>query len=169
MLIRGVAIWLYSNLLLHLVSKFVTMAQLVVRLPGRYEVVGSNTCWCVRFSADNIPVLSGRLVYIKRCLKYTKASIKTFGDEENHWRKPKNIEINNAWWSIENRTTVWLKLKWGNIKAETSRERYKSALHMRLKNCSKRTSKRQAFSSTEPGKQRMGWTGTLKARPRRDF
>ena len=38
------------------------MAQLVVRLPGRHEVVGSNPCRCVTFLAESIPVLSGRLV-----------------------------------------------------------------------------------------------------------
>ena len=38
------------------------MAQLVVCLPGRHEVVGSNPCCCVTFLAENIPVLSGRLV-----------------------------------------------------------------------------------------------------------
>ena len=37
-------------------------AQLVVHLSGRHEVVGSNPCWCVTFLAENIPVLSGRLV-----------------------------------------------------------------------------------------------------------
>ena len=44
------------------------MAQLVVRLRGRHEVVGSNPCWCVTFLAQNIPVLSGRLVYFNECL-----------------------------------------------------------------------------------------------------
>ena len=41
-----------------------TMAQLVVRLPARYEVVGSNPGWSVIFFiAENIPVISGRLVF----------------------------------------------------------------------------------------------------------
>ena len=40
------------------------MAQLVVRLPGKHEVVGSKPWWCVTFSGENIQVLSGRLVYI---------------------------------------------------------------------------------------------------------
>ena len=34
----------------------------VVRLPGRHEVVRSNPGCCVTFLAENIPVLSGRLV-----------------------------------------------------------------------------------------------------------
>ena len=39
------------------------MAQLLVRLPDRNEVVGSNPGWSVLFFfAENIPVLSGRLV-----------------------------------------------------------------------------------------------------------
>ena len=45
-----------------LVLKLVTLAQLVVRLPGRREVAGSNPWWCVTFLAEIIPVLSRRLV-----------------------------------------------------------------------------------------------------------
>ena len=44
------------------------MAQMVVRLPGRHEVVGSNPCSCVTFLAENIPVLSGHLVHICQLL-----------------------------------------------------------------------------------------------------
>ena len=39
------------------------MAQLVVRLPGRHEVVGSNPCRCVTFLAENILVFNGRLIF----------------------------------------------------------------------------------------------------------
>ena len=38
------------------------MAHFVARLPGRHEVVGSKPGWCVTFLAENIAVLSGRLV-----------------------------------------------------------------------------------------------------------
>ena len=48
--------------LLHLVISS-PMAQLVVRVPGRNEVVGAGPCWCIPFSTENIPVLSGRLVF----------------------------------------------------------------------------------------------------------
>ena len=40
----------------------ITLAQLVVRPPSRHEVVRSNPCRCVTCLAENIPVLSGRLV-----------------------------------------------------------------------------------------------------------
>ena len=40
-----------------LILNLVTLAQLAVRLPGRHEVVGSNPCRCVKFLAENIPVL----------------------------------------------------------------------------------------------------------------
>ena len=38
------------------------MAQLVVRVPARHEVMGPNPDWSVTFLAENIPVLSGLLV-----------------------------------------------------------------------------------------------------------
>ena len=52
-----------------LAPNWVTLAQLVVRLPGRHEVVGSKPCWCVTFLAESIPVLSGRLVSDIHCLE----------------------------------------------------------------------------------------------------
>ena len=56
-----------STFLLHLVNSnlhiLVTVAQLVERLPGRHEVTGSNPYWSVKFLAEIIPVLSGRLVF----------------------------------------------------------------------------------------------------------
>ena len=49
---------------LQFVPNLVTLAQLVVRVPGRHEVVGSNPSLCVTSLADNIPVHSGRLAFI---------------------------------------------------------------------------------------------------------
>ena len=41
-----------------------TVAQLVVRLSPRHEVMGSNPCRSVKFLAENIPVFSGRLLLL---------------------------------------------------------------------------------------------------------
>ena len=38
------------------------MANLVVRLPGKHDVLGSNPYWCVTFLAENIQVLAGVLL-----------------------------------------------------------------------------------------------------------
>ena len=47
---------------LQLKPNLITLAQLVVRLSRRHKIVCSNPCWCVTILAENIAVLSGRLV-----------------------------------------------------------------------------------------------------------
>ena len=54
---------------IQLAPNLVTLAKLIVRLPGRHEVVGSKPCGCVTFLAENIPVLNGRLVSDIHCLE----------------------------------------------------------------------------------------------------
>ena len=54
------------------------VAQLVVRLHGRHEVVGSNPGLGVTFLAEKSPVLSGRLV-IYFYLLWTNEAVFRFG------------------------------------------------------------------------------------------
>ena len=68
----------------------VTLAHLVVRLPGRHEVVGSNPCWCATYLAENITVLSGRRVIHPVSTPYKNRliilwTIKAYGSKQVHF------------------------------------------------------------------------------------